>query len=71
MVSVEYAIYRRLDSERVFYALYYAFGAPFLLSPSNWRYVQRDELVLNVVGCAALVTGISVMLGRSKSKQHA
>jgi hypothetical protein len=55
MVGVEYAIYHRLDSERVFYPLYYAFGAPFLLSPSNWRYVQRDELVLNMVRQTTIV----------------
>ena len=71
MVGVEYLIYRRLDSERVFYALYYAFGAPFLLSASNWKYIQRDELILNVVGCVALVIGVSIMLRRGKSKPSA
>jgi hypothetical protein len=55
MVGVDYAIYHRLDSERVFYALYYAFGAPFLLSPSNWRRVQRDERVLKMAGQTTIV----------------
>jgi hypothetical protein len=49
-------------------ALYYAFGAPFLLSPSYWRYIQRDEVVLSVVGCVTLVTGVVIMLKKAKSK---
>jgi hypothetical protein len=57
---VEYALYGRVDSERAFYALYYAVGAPFLLSPSNWEYLQNDELILNLVGALLIASGIII-----------
>jgi hypothetical protein len=54
---VEYAIYGRVDAERAFYALYYALGAPFLLTSSGWQYVQKDEVILNLLGALLLICG--------------
>jgi hypothetical protein len=55
---VEYAVYGRVDSERAFYALYFAFGAPFLLMPSARQYVRLDEVILNCVGAILFSTAI-------------
>ena len=60
ILIVEYALYGRVDSERAFYALYYAVGAPFLLSPSNSEYLQQDELILNIVGALLITFGIVI-----------
>jgi hypothetical protein len=57
LIVVEHLTYGRVDSEKAFYALYYAFGAPFLLFPSNWSLTQRDELTLNIIGGALLIVG--------------
>ena len=57
---VEHGLYGRLDSERAFYALYYAVGAPLLLFPSNWKYLQTDELILNILGGLLLTSGVLV-----------
>jgi hypothetical protein len=57
---VEYATYGRIDSEKAFYALYYAFGAPFLLTPSGWKYAQIDEVLLNVIGTVFMISGAIV-----------
>jgi hypothetical protein len=63
---VEYALYGRVDSERAFYAMFYAIGAPFLLLPSNWGYLrhldnlQQDELILNIVGALLIASGIVI-----------
>jgi|HubBroStandDraft_1064217.scaffolds.fasta_scaffold25478_2 hypothetical protein len=61
---VEIAIYGRVDQEKAFYALYYAVGAPFLLFPSGWQYIQPDELVLNLVGLALIAIGIAAANSR-------
>jgi hypothetical protein len=58
ILIVEFALYGRLDSERAFYALYYAIGAPFLLWPSNWENLPQDELILNFVGAILISSGI-------------
>lgn len=57
LIVVEHLTYGRVDFEKAFYALYYAFGAPFLLFPSNWSLTQRDELILNIIGSALLIVG--------------
>ena len=57
LIVVEHLTYGRVDSEKAFYALYYAFGAPFLLVPSNWTFLQKDELILNIIGGALLIVG--------------
>lgn len=57
---VEFALYVRVDSEREFHALYYAVGAPFLLFPSNWNYLQTDELILNIIGGVLIAAGILI-----------
>jgi hypothetical protein len=62
---VEYSLYGRVDSERAFYALFYAIGAPFLLLPSNWNYLQNDELILNIVGLFLIASGIIVANNKS------
>jgi hypothetical protein len=61
---VEYALYGRVDSERAFYALYHAIDAPFLLSPSNWEYLPKDELILNIAGALLIAFGIFVANNR-------
>ena len=58
LVAVEYAVYGRVDSERAFYGLYFAFGAPFLLMPSARRYVRLDEVILNCVGAILFASAI-------------
>jgi len=60
ILIVEYALYGRVDSERAFYGLYYAIGAPFLLWPSSWEYLQQDELILNIVGAFLITFGIVI-----------
>jgi hypothetical protein len=55
---VEYAVYGRVNSERAFYALYFAFGAPFLLFPSTRQYVRLDEVILNCVGAVLFAAAI-------------
>jgi glycopeptide antibiotics resistance protein len=57
---VEYATYGRIDSEKAFYALFYAFGAPFLLTPSGWKYARIDEILLNLIGAILLIFGAIV-----------
>ncbi len=57
---VEFFLYGRVDSEKEFYALLYAIGAPFLLLPSNWKYLQTDELILNVIGGTLIAAGILI-----------
>lgn len=54
---VEYAVYGRVDTERAFYALYFAIGAPFLFKPSGWNYIRLDEVLLNLVGGTLIVLG--------------
>jgi len=66
---VEFALYGRIDSQREFYALYYAVGAPFLLFPSNWEYLQTDELILNIVGCVLIVAGILIAINERLRKR--
>lgn len=64
---VELAIHGRVDQERAFYALYYAIGAPFLLTPSGREYLQPDELALNLVGLpliALCITAANTERGR-------
>jgi len=61
---VEYSIYGRIDSERAFYALYFAFGAPLLLTPSGRQYVRLDEEVLSLVGGALIVFGVFIANSR-------
>jgi len=58
--AVEYALYGRIDFEREFHALYYAIGAPFLLDRSNWQYLQKDELILNILGAVLIATGVFI-----------
>ena len=62
MLAVEYAFYRRVDGEKAFYALYYPFGAPFLIVPSGWKHIQADEVVLNFLGAALLIAGVAFAL---------
>jgi len=57
---VEYALYGRVDSERVFYALFDAYGAPFLLFRSNWDYLPTDALILNITGGILIASGIFI-----------
>ena len=57
LVLTERLIYGRIDFERVFYGLYWAFGLSFLMIPSNWHYIQTDELVLNFIGAVLLISG--------------
>ena len=57
---VEYAVYGRVDSERAFYALYFAFGAPYLLTASGRQYVRLDEFILNCVGAVLFAVAIVV-----------
>ena len=52
-----------LDSERAFYTLYFAFGAPFLLTPSGRQYARLDEVILNCVG--ALLFAVAIVLANS------
>jgi hypothetical protein len=61
---VEYALYGRIDSEREFYALYYAVGAPFMLERSYWNYVQQDEFILNIAGVALIAIGVIIANNR-------
>jgi hypothetical protein len=61
---VEFSLYGRIDSEREFYALYYAIGAPFLLDPSDWKYLQSDELILNIAGAVLIAMGIFIANNR-------
>ena len=58
ILVVEYAVYGRIDSERAFYALYFAVGAPFLLTPSGREYVRLDEVLLSLIGGAFIVFGV-------------
>lgn len=58
LFAVEYAVYGRVDSERAFYALYFAFGAPFLLLPSARQYIRLDEVILNCVGAVLFAAAI-------------
>jgi len=58
LFAVEYAVYGRVDSERAFYALYFAFGAPFLLMPSVRQYIRLDEIILNCVGTVLFAAAI-------------
>jgi hypothetical protein len=57
ILVVEYSIYGRIDSERAFYALYFAVGAPFLLTPSGREFVRLDEVVLSLIGGSLIVLG--------------
>jgi hypothetical protein len=66
MLLVEFVAYRRIDMEKVFYALYYPLGAPFLLMPSGWKYVRADEVLLNILGAVLLIAGVVYALRRSK-----
>lgn len=71
LFAVEYAVYGRVDSERALYALYFAFGAPFLLMSSGRRYVRVDEVVLNCVGAILFATAIILFnLPRVRSLFH-
>jgi hypothetical protein len=63
-LAVEFALYGRIDSEREFHALYYAIGAPFLLEPSGWQYLQSDELILNIAGAVLIAMGIFIANNR-------
>jgi|HubBroStandDraft_5_1064220.scaffolds.fasta_scaffold472380_2 hypothetical protein len=54
LIIVEYATYGRVDSEKAFYALYYPFNAPFLLTASG------DELILTLAGTVLIIAGIIV-----------
>jgi len=68
ILVVEYAVYGRIDSERAFYALYFAVGAPFLLTPSGREYVRLDEVLLSLIGGAFIVFGVvaaNIRRGRS------
>ena len=58
LFAVEYALYGRVDSEKEFYALYFAFGAPFLLMPSVRQYIRLDEIILNCVGTVLFAAAI-------------
>jgi len=58
LFAVEYAVYGRVDSERAFYALYFAFGAPFLLTSWGRQYVRVDQVILNCVGAILFATSI-------------
>jgi hypothetical protein len=62
ILVVEYCMYRRLDSEKAFYALYYPLGAVFLVFPSMWKNTPRDEIILNLIGGVLLVLGVAVEL---------
>lgn len=68
---MEYAVYGRVDSEKAFYALYFAFGAPFLLMPSGWQYVRLDEVILNCAGAVLFAVAIVVAnSARARSLFH-
>lgn len=66
MLLVEFVTYRRIDTEKAFYALYYPLGAPFLLMPSGWKYVRPDEVLLNILGGFLLVAGAIYAVVRSR-----
>ncbi len=66
---VEYALYGRIDSEREFYALYYAIGAPFMLEQSYWRYFQDDEFILNIAGAILIAMGVFIANNRRVRKR--
>jgi hypothetical protein len=70
-LAVEFALYGRIDSEREFHALYYAIGAPFLLDPSDWQYLQSDELILNIAGAVLIAMGIFIANNRRSRTQLA
>jgi hypothetical protein len=71
LFAVEYAVYGRVDSERAFYALYFAFGAPFLLFPSTRQYVRLDEVILNCVGAILFAAAIFLFnIPRARSPFH-
>lgn len=66
---VEYATFGRIDSEKVFYALYCPLEAPYLLLPSSWKYDSSDEIILQIIGGSFLLIGVILPLqGMKKSR---
>ena len=66
---VEYVIYGSIDTEKVFYALYSPFEAPYLALPSAWKNMPTDEIVLEIMGGSLLFTGVLLSLrGMKKTK---
>lgn len=62
LLITEYVVRGRIDSERVFYALFYPMGAPYLFVPYFWRHAPVDEVVLSFGGGALLVGGAVLAL---------
>ena len=57
---VEYALYGRADSERVFYSLFYPLGLIWLLIGQDNTYLPKDELILTLEGSALPISGIII-----------
>jgi hypothetical protein len=58
MCVIELILYRRIDTEKAFYALYYPLGMPFLLSPGSWKITPAPEIVLTLIGGLLVFGGL-------------
>ena len=57
---VEYALYGRADSERVFYALFCPIWLISLLLDHDNAYLPKDELILTITGSVFVISGIVI-----------
>lgn len=58
--AVEYALYGRADSEKVFYALFCPIWLISLLLDQDNTYLPKDELILTISGSFFVISGIIV-----------
>jgi hypothetical protein len=70
LLSVEYAFWGRLDTEKAFYALYYPFESPFLILPSTWQNPHVAAITLEFVGGAFMIAGAVFCYRRRRKSGH-